>query len=79
MSYYYTPVFQIDPKFPHSGNGKWTHVWEYTKRPVPTYKEYSNCLHDNCSSCNGTGIRKDGLGPCVHMMSCPCPKCSPRM
>lgn len=79
MSYYYTPVLQIDPKFPHSGNSRWTHTWEYTKRPVPTYKEYSSCLHDNCSYCDGTGIRKDGLGPCVHMMSCSCPKCSPRM
>lgn len=37
----------------------------------------SKCLHDNCSQCDGTGIRKDGLGSCVHMISCPCPKCSP--
>lgn len=72
-------VFQIDPKFPHSGNGTYTHIWQYTKRPVTIYKEHTNCLHDNCSSCDGTGIRKDGLGSCVHMMSCLCPKCSPRM
>ena len=37
----------------------------------------SDCLHDNCPSCGGTGIRKDGLGMCVHMISCPCRKCSP--
>jgi len=79
MSYYYTSVFQIDPKFPHSGNGKWNHIWEFTVRPVPSFKRNSDCIHDNCSSCDGTGIRKDGLGPCVHMMSCSCPKCSPRM
>jgi hypothetical protein len=36
------------------------------------------CKHDNCSVCHGTGIRKDGTS-CVHMISCPCPKCSPRM
>lgn len=42
-------------------------------------KFFSNCMHDNCLACDGTGSRKDGLGPCVHMMSCPCPKCSPRM
>lgn len=42
---------------------------------VESWKEKSSCLHDNCSSCNGTGIRKDGLGPCVHMISCSCPKC----
>lgn len=38
----------------------------------------SKCLHDNCPSCGGTGIRKDGLGMCFHMISCPCPKCTPR-
>lgn len=38
----------------------------------------SACLHDRCSSCHGTGTRNDGLGMCVHMISCPCPKCSPR-
>lgn len=43
----------------------------YGKKSDPRFA----CLHDNCSSCNGTGIRKDGLGPCVHMISCSCPKC----
>lgn len=51
----------------------------YRPSPIPIgqimWKEKSSCLHDNCSSCNGTGIRKDGLGPCVHMISCNCPKC----
>jgi len=55
----------------------------YEKQPDPGFfikgpimwKENSACLHDNCSSCDGTGIRKDGLGPCVHMISCSCPKC----
>jgi len=42
-------------------------------------KENSQCLHDNCSMCDGTGIRKDGLGACIHMISCSCLKCSPRM
>ena len=37
----------------------------------------TECLHDNCPSCGGTGKRKDGLGMCVHMISCPCRKCSP--
>ena len=35
------------------------------------------CLHDGCTECFGTGIRKDGT-PCVHMISCPCPKCTPQ-
>jgi hypothetical protein len=33
------------------------------------------CLHNGCSECHGTGIRSDGTG-CIHMISCPCPKCS---
>lgn len=34
------------------------------------------CLHDACPECVGTGRRKDG-STCVHMISCPCPKCTP--
>lgn len=48
--------------------------WSNPIGPI-MWKENSTCLHDNCSSCDGTGIRKDGLGPCVHMISCNCPKC----
>lgn len=36
------------------------------------------CLHDKCPDCNGTGIKKNGLGSCIHMISCKCPKCNPR-
>jgi len=35
------------------------------------------CLHDQCIECLGTGRRKDGT-ICIHMISCPCPKCNPR-
>lgn len=41
-------------------------------------KEEHKCLHDGCSQCGGSGKRKDGLGFCFHMISCPCPKCTPR-
>ena len=34
------------------------------------------CMHDSCPECQGTGVRLDG-STCVHMISCPCPKCSP--
>ena len=34
------------------------------------------CCHDNCGSCHGTGVKLDG-SRCVHMLSCPCPKCTP--
>ena len=34
------------------------------------------CLHDSCNQCVGTGIKQNG-SPCVHFLSCPCPKCTP--
>lgn len=38
-------------------------------------KEWTPCLHDQCPECIGTGIKKNG-SPCVHNLSCNCPKCS---
>lgn len=35
------------------------------------------CLHDSCPQCVGTGVKIDGSA-CIHCLSCPCPKCSPR-
>ena len=32
------------------------------------------CLHEGCDMCGGTGRKKDG-SICVHMISCPCPRC----
>lgn len=39
------------------------------------------CLHTSCSNCNGTGsfYFKGIKGPCLHMVSCPCPRCSGTM
>lgn len=34
------------------------------------------CMHDSCPECVGTGIKSDG-SMCIHMISCPCPKCTP--
>jgi hypothetical protein len=44
--------------------------------PIKTIKEQS-CLHDGCVECHGKGIKKDG-SICIHWISCPCPKCTPR-
>lgn len=41
------------------------------------YEPERECLHDKCPDCNGTGIKKNGLGSCIHMISCKCPKCNP--
>ena len=35
------------------------------------------CHHDMCASCHGTGVKIDG-SLCWHMLSCSCPRCSPR-
>lgn len=35
------------------------------------------CAHDQCTNCLGTGVGRDGR-PCIHSLSCPCPKCTPR-
>lgn len=42
---------------------------------ITTGYAQSGCLHDSCPTCHGTG--QGPTGPCVHMLSCPCPKCSP--
>lgn len=35
------------------------------------------CLHEKCTSCKGTGTNKITGQPCIHMISCPCSRCSP--
>lgn len=37
---------------------------------------FEPCLHDSCPECCGTGRKVDGT-MCAHMLSCPCPKCTP--
>lgn len=36
----------------------------------------SQCAHNRCTTCHGTGVDSHGR-ECVHMISCPCPRCSP--
>lgn len=52
------------------------------KQHLDSIIEYQNrdwqpCMHDGCTQCIGTGVRHDGSS-CVHALSCPCPRCSPR-
>lgn len=49
-----------------------------TKYGKQLKSEGSTCLHDQCPSCNGTGINKITGGMCVHGISCTCPKCGIR-
>lgn len=39
--------------------------------PKANKKFFNLCLHDNCIGC------KNGTCNGLHMISCPCPKCSP--
>jgi hypothetical protein len=39
-------------------------------RPIP-------CLHLACPRCHGTGRTYEGA-MCLHAISCPCPRCTPR-
>lgn len=52
--------------------------FKQNKEVISSGREKSDCLHTKCGSCDGTGNRKDGLGMCIHMISCPCPRCTPR-
>ena len=36
------------------------------------------CLHLQCPSCHGTGVNKRTGRVCIHHLSCPCPRCTPR-
>lgn len=44
---------------------------------TPHTSTYDACIHQQCQTCNGTGIRKDGRGNCVHAISCKCKSCTP--
>ena len=49
---------------------------EIGKKRELTRSPWRPCLHDGCTQCAGTGRKADGE-ICVHMLSCPCPKCTP--
>lgn len=56
----------------------WNYGWEEAENYDDYLKNYNNqkCLHELCPECHGTGRKKNGQS-CVHMLSCPCPRCTP--
>jgi hypothetical protein len=50
--------------------------WKKWRQETAEEKE-QHCLHHGCPQCNGTGRKKDGT-MCIHHLSCPCPKCTPK-
>lgn len=52
-------------------------LWGHLMRKKPGGNTKYGCLHANCPDCEGKGVKKQGGGACIHMISCPCPLCSP--
>ena len=50
---------------------------EHLRRVRERLAPQEPCHHDMCGSCHGTGVKIDG-SRCWHMLSCSCPRCSPR-
>lgn len=40
-------------------------------------RENHVCINDGCPQCSGTGVNRVDGTPCIHYVSCRCPKCSP--
>jgi hypothetical protein len=59
--------------------GTWVHIPSpFDEQPkFRGWGEGQQCLHEGCPDCHGTGRKADGT-MCIHSLSCPCPKCSPR-
>lgn len=51
--------------------------WFQRVADIKEYVKQSDCLHRQCSDCEGTGTKKSGEC-CVHFISCPCQNCTPR-
>lgn len=54
------------------------HLENISKITTPNYPKpnWRPCMHDQCTSCHGTGVTFTG-NQCIHNLSCPCPKCTP--
>ena len=53
------------------------HLDRVNRNAFGAQNDWQPCLHDGCPQCLGTGVKHDG-SMCIHMISCPCPKCTPR-
>lgn len=50
--------------------------YQYPNGIIPSRLDIP-CMHKACPTCHGTG--QGPFGTCVHMISCPCPSCTPWM
>lgn len=50
----------------------------YDRKLYPNHKDDNDyCFHRNCPYCHGTGRNELTGSWCAHMISCPCPRCTP--
>lgn len=73
-------VLTIEEYVVHDGPLKeQTFEWTFDPMELSTIIErpskQSDCMHDNCPTCKGTGKTPYG-GMCVHGLVCPCKKCA---
>lgn len=76
-------IYVFDDKLEEANKEYWPGIIEtplgklqrpHSNIPLPIYSE---CLHDKCPNCRGTGKRSDG-SICIHNLSCNCHKCTVR-
>lgn len=80
----------IPPEKPDKRNSRYEELIELIKKHSEEERETmpyrmpftqilpdAPCMHRNCPNCHGTGVGR--MGTCIHMISCPCPNCSPTM
>ena len=53
-----------------------TYTSPYTHPTIDIRMPEIPCAHMSCTLCRGTGQRLDGLGMCIHMLVCNCPRCT---
>lgn len=64
--------YMMNDKSSHPDNVQNKHLLDLLK-PI----QDSTCLHMQCTECHGTGTKETGE-TCIHYISCPCPRCTPR-
>jgi len=79
--YYYPDIFHPTPireRWRTNDPKKLKRIQEEHLRNVRGGENAPNwrpCMHEQCPSCHGTGIKLDGSS-CIHCIACPCPKCT---
>lgn len=77
MKYILNTIIDIINRDPEEEKKRWLDGYQNLITKTHIDSEGSVCLHTLCNECGGTGQKQDG-SCCVHYLSCPCNKCTPR-